>query len=634
MLLKRSIVLAASVLLFIVAFIIYFEVSHVQMENRFRAEREKFHVDHLVLTASASRPAPTTAAPTAAPAPASSPSDASDTNTPISPVPPPSSSTPDSAPVPSTTPTPAAPDTNSAPTMPSPSTMNYRRENHSPFFVLASYRPSDGAAIQVVDMVAGQVTAPAAAPATNSAPAPGGEINLYNAKPATTSGGTTRAAGKTSPAPTGATNSAPASSPATKTAPAASTPVETSALPPATGEASVIILGYHQFRAAGASSKNPYNMPQDVFESEMKYIKDNGYHVVPLSEVVRFVKHEITLPPGSVAVTIDDGYKSAIVYAAPILKKYGYPWTFFVYPDFITVGEGPGAASWNDLVALQAEGVDIESHSMTHPFLTHHHQQIKHVWHDLSPEEYDQFLTTETAGSKAILEQKLGKSVTCLAYPYGDYNKQVEAKAIAAGYEAIFTVADNPVHSTTNIHSIGRYIITQPVERDFPAYLHQSALSLAKADPEPGATISEPRPVITAVLAEMGAGKIDPNSLETSVRDYGVVRHDFDPQTNTVRLYLSRDLIQPVVLVNLRAKDAATGQVMVANWHFNYEPDAAASTPVHTPIAPATNAPAASSKKAAPASSNAPTATEPAPSEKSAAGAPLDAHPAPAVSPH
>src|SRR5260221_8543018 len=99
MLLKRSIVLAAAVLLFIVAFIIYAEVSHAQMEDGFRAEREKFNVQGVNLTASG--PATPAAAPSAATAP--------DTNTSIGPVPPPSSSTPDSTPPPSATPPPAAP---------------------------------------------------------------------------------------------------------------------------------------------------------------------------------------------------------------------------------------------------------------------------------------------------------------------------------------------------------------------------------------------------------------------------------------------------------------------------------------------------------------------------------------------
>ena len=115
----------------------------------------------------------------------------------------------------------------------------------------------------------------------------------------------------------------------TNAATAASSTVESGITRPAAGESSVIVLLYHQFKPAGVPipAKYQWTMNQDVFESEMKYIHDNGYHVVSLSDVLRFIKHEITLPPGSVCITIDDGYKSAIVYAAPILKKYGYPWT-------------------------------------------------------------------------------------------------------------------------------------------------------------------------------------------------------------------------------------------------------------------------------------------------------------------
>jgi peptidoglycan/xylan/chitin deacetylase (PgdA/CDA1 family) len=433
------------------------------------------------------------------------------------------------------------------------------------------------------------------------------------------------------PAPAAVTNHEPTPPPATNAVPAAQSSV---AAHPVTDEGKVIVLLYHQFRPAGVPipAKYQWTLHQDVFAAEMKYIHDNGYHVISMSDLLKFLKHEISVPANSVCITVDDGYKSAIVYAAPILKQYGYPWTFFIYPEFITEGEGPGAASWNDLLELQKEGVDIESHSMTHPKLSSHHQLIKGVWHNLSPVEYDQWLANETAGSKALLEKKMGKTITCFAYPYGLYNKQVENAAISAGYEAIFTVAGNPVHSTTDLHSIGRYTITQEEVKNFASDLRQGALGLDAAYPTPGATISNPRPVITATLGY--AGKLDPKSIETSVYDFDV-RHDFDPQTNTIRLYLPRDLIQQVVLVNIRVKDAATGQVMVAKWHFNYE--AAAAATIHTPLTSTTNAPA-SKTTAAPVATNAPAAAEPESLEKSAIGTPLDTHPAPQpapqVSPH
>jgi peptidoglycan/xylan/chitin deacetylase (PgdA/CDA1 family) len=554
MLLKRSIALMVGLLLFIATFIVFFHINDARIEDRFRRERQDFQVDGKVLTAQPPPPAP---APAAAPAAPATP-DGGTTNS---------------------TPAPAAP-------TPATSTMLEAPEGRSSFVVLAAYNPATGMRIQMQP-----AETPASTPLTApTAPAPAPS----NSAPATNV--------PASPAPDeAATSTPPASSPATTNA--SSGEAAPAAVRPVPVEASVIVLGYHQFVGPGQSSRNIYVMRQDVFESEMKYLRDNGYHVVPLSDVVRFIKHEIGLPPNSVAITIDDGYKSSIVWAAPVLKAYGYPWTFFVYPEFITPNEGKGAASWNDLLQLQSEGVDIECHSMTHPILTSHTQKFKGARHTLSPVEYDEFLTNETAGAKALLEQKMGKSIPYFAYPYGAYNKMVEAKAIASGYDAIFTVADNPVHSTTDKNAVGRYIITQPVEKAFASYLRQGALSVAEADPAPGTTTSEPRPVITAVLGY--AGTIDPKSIETDVRDFGMVRHDFDPKTSTVRLYLQRDLIQPVVIVNIRVKDAETGQVMVANWHFNYEPaGATAPAQVHPPIpapvppaaSPSTNAAAAAAK--------------------------------------
>jgi peptidoglycan/xylan/chitin deacetylase (PgdA/CDA1 family) len=609
MFLKRIMVLLGGVLLFIVSFVIYSELSHKHMEDTFRAEREKFHVDNLVLTAAepaiAARPRPSSA------------TEAPDTNTLIGPVPPSSSQTPDStsatttpapaaaAPVPATdtstpTPTPTPTPDTSIPATPIPaSSMNYPVRSRSPFFQLASYRPSDAAAIERAEPVVSVVT--------NAAPAPAAAPSVPKAQPAAL---------------------APAVAPSTPKAQAAAAAPVVTPVPHTTGvaaEGSVIVLLYHQFKPAGVKIPAMYQwtMNEDVFESEMKYIHDNGYNVIPMSTLLKFLRHEGSVPPRAVCITIDDGYKSAIVYAAPILKKYGFPWTFFVYPAFITTAEGAGAASWNDLLQLQADGIDIECHSMTHPKLNSHHQ----LGRNLSAQEYDAWLTNETAGSKAILEQKMGKKITCFAYPFGEYNKAVEAATVAAGYEAIFTVAGNPVHSTTSLHSIGRYTITTNEEKNFTNDLRQGALGLAEAEPAPGGTTSNPRPVISAVLGFPGT--LDPKSISTSVYDLEV-RHDFDPQTNTVRIYMPRDLVQPVVPVNIHVKDAVSGQTMVARWHFNYEPDAAAT--VHTPIAPAAGV---NSPVPATVATNAATAAETEPMEKKAVGTPLDTQPSAAqASPH
>jgi peptidoglycan/xylan/chitin deacetylase (PgdA/CDA1 family) len=564
--LKRFLVLAFAMVLFVTAFFIYFHVSDARIEGQFRAEREKFHVDNANLV-STTPPGPEPLTPTPPPLPVvSTPSapDASsaipipsapagtnspaevplDSNTLIGPVPP-SSNGSSPAPMDSNTPgNPAPPATNSSPN----STLIYPGLRRLPFLLMAA---ANTEGLRAPDASTDTAPAAPAAPTAVDATATNG------------------AAAATTPA-----------APVQKAAPISESPAAR------TTAASVIVLGYHQFSPPGVrvGGKFIYTMPQDIFEYEMKYLSDNHYNVVPLSDVVAFAKRQKVLPPNTVAITIDDGYKSPLVFAAPILKKYNFPWTFFVYPQFI--GGHPatnykGAASWPELVELDKEGVDIECHSMTHPLLTKHGSK--------TPDQYDAWLTNETVTSKAVIEQHLGHPIKYFAYPFGDYNKAVEAKTISAGYEAIFTVANNPIHLGTNVYAMGRYIITTPVEKAYVSYLRQGALGLADINPPPGATVTDPRPIISAVLGY--AGTIDPKSIVAEVRDMGEVRYDFDPKTLMLRLYLPRDLIDSVVVVNVHAKDAASGQTMMASWRFNYQSTAPGVT--HQPIAAATTTNAA-----------------------------------------
>ena len=173
MLLKRSLILAAGVLLFIVGFISYFQVSHMRMEDRFRAEREKFNIhqgDILTVSDQATpRPAAVAPAPADTNAAAATPDTnaataAADTNS--APAAPDTNSAPAT---PDMNSTPATPDSNAAPATPAApaSTMAYPQSSRSPFFQLASYHPSANVEIQFATAQMGAVTA-APAPAPSS----------------------------------------------------------------------------------------------------------------------------------------------------------------------------------------------------------------------------------------------------------------------------------------------------------------------------------------------------------------------------------------------------------------------------------------------------------------------------------
>ncbi|MDQ6866353.1 MAG: polysaccharide deacetylase family protein, partial [Thermoproteota archaeon] len=67
-----------------------------------------------------------------------------------------------------------------------------------------------------------------------------------------------------------------------------------------------------------------------------------------------------------VIINFDDSFKNQFLYAKPILDKYGFKATFFEVCNFIGSN---GKKTWQDILALQKDGMDIESHTMTHPHL-------------------------------------------------------------------------------------------------------------------------------------------------------------------------------------------------------------------------------------------------------------------------
>jgi hypothetical protein len=129
------------------------------------------------------------------------------------------------------------------------------------------------------------------------------------------------------------------------------------------GYQTVPVLTYHHF---GKNCTSPYCMPAAVFDGQMKYLKKKGYRVITLGMLLNFLRYRHALPRKSVVIAIDDGNRSAYTTAYPILRKYGYKATLFIYTDF--VGISKGAITWEQLREMKAAGFEIGSHP--NPILT------------------------------------------------------------------------------------------------------------------------------------------------------------------------------------------------------------------------------------------------------------------------
>lgn len=139
-----------------------------------------------------------------------------------------------------------------------------------------------------------------------------------------------------------------------------------------------------------------------------------------------------------VHVTFDDAYRS-VEGALPVLERLGVPVTIFACSGYADNGGEPltvpelahddpvelATMDWAKLRELAERGVEIASHTISHPRLTRlDDAELRH----------------ELTRSRERIEDELGRPCRFLAYPYGDEDARVRAAAASAGYEAAFAL--------------------------------------------------------------------------------------------------------------------------------------------------------------------------------------------------
>jgi peptidoglycan/xylan/chitin deacetylase (PgdA/CDA1 family) len=119
---------------------------------------------------------------------------------------------------------------------------------------------------------------------------------------------------------------------------------------------SVPILLYHRF---GPAVVDGMTIKTSVFEEHLKYLKANGYHVIPMRALVDYYLKKGPAPaPKSVVICADDGHKTVYSDMLPLAKKYNIPVTVFIYPSAIS--NAKYAMTYDQLRTLKKNGFDIQ----------------------------------------------------------------------------------------------------------------------------------------------------------------------------------------------------------------------------------------------------------------------------------
>ena len=233
------------------------------------------------------------------------------------------------------------------------------------------------------------------------------------------------------------------------------------------------ILSYHEVVPGGmppfpthappgtpdtAIKPDRYTLSLENFTAQLDYLDMHGYNVIPLADLVAYLDGKgDALPPKSVVITLDDGYASAYNYVYPLMRKRKMPFTLFIYPQIVNLGKN--YVTWQQVAEMSRKGVDVESHTFTHPLLT----ARKHP--DMTADAYADFLRHELLDSRTEIEKHTGKPVRFIAFPYSDVDDAVQQAAQQYGYGAgAFDRTAGELITSGKSHPMG--LIRFPVEHD------------------------------------------------------------------------------------------------------------------------------------------------------------------------
>lgn len=197
------------------------------------------------------------------------------------------------------------------------------------------------------------------------------------------------------------------------------------------------VLMYHFFydKKAGQKGADDNWMEISDFEAQMKYLSTNNFYFPSWTEVENYIDGKITLPKKSVVITIDDGDKTFIELAIPIIEKYNVKATSFV------------VTSWNgDWLPKEyrSSKLDFQSHS--------------HDMHRPGANGKGRFvnLNYNDALNDVTKSKNIIGNCTVFCYPFGHYNNTAKKVLKDAGYNLAFTTKWGRVYKGANKFQLPR----------------------------------------------------------------------------------------------------------------------------------------------------------------------------------
>jgi len=212
------------------------------------------------------------------------------------------------------------------------------------------------------------------------------------------------------------------------------------------------IFVYHRFDDTRYPTTN---ISTKELRKEFNYLKNNGYKVVPLIDIVKKINANEKVPSKWVAFSIDDGFKTFYTNGLSVFREYNYPFTLFIAVKY-TEKNYKDYVSWKQLKTIAKYG-DVEFHSYGHG----HYGQMS-----------DEKIKADMDKGLALMKKHLNYEPSLFVYPYGEYDDRVASIIEPYGFKAIFNQNIGAVKgSCSDVNDIDRSAVVGSNAHDFKLYL-------------------------------------------------------------------------------------------------------------------------------------------------------------------
>ncbi len=318
----------------------------------------------------------------------------------------------------------------------------------------------------------------------------------------------------------------------------------------------VVVLLYHKF---GDRRTPSTNVPLSNFIAQMTYLKTHNYQVISLKRLACLLSSHQPLPPKTVVITVDDGYKTVFTKAFPILRRFGYPFTVFIpteaiekhYPDYI---------NWDEIYQMKQAGVDFQDHTYAH-----HKLGLKPL--SMTEREYREWIQADLKKSRCIFEKRLGYCPTMLAFPYGYYNKILINEALRLGYRVLLSQDPGVVSEDTPLYHIPREPIlgkNWSTLEHFKTILKRVDLPLLIRYPKIGFLKENPPLEIYGILKY--PGRYFPNRFKIYISELGWKKAKYDPHLSKVYVKGVSPLRRKINRIAIAGVEKNTRKTAISFW--------------------------------------------------------------------